>query len=129
MEVTKDIQNLREVTLVQGQKIDTLIDKFKDFSFSALTQQLQDKDKADENRAEQNSLEHKNLKDGIDHTNGDVTSLKLWRARIVGGITVLTIFIGFMFTLYWNARADFVEGIEDLQIIKSKISISEDITK
>lgn len=43
-----------------------------------------------------NSQEHKEVMKRQDHTNGDVKSLKLWKARISGAIAVIAVITSFL---------------------------------
>lgn len=52
----------------------------------------------------QNEEEHKRIEDQVNRTNGSVASLKLWQARILGAISILSaivIPILFMFLSRW----------------------------
>lgn len=43
-----------------------------------------------------NKSDHEGLARRQDHTNGDVKSLKLWQARILGGFTVIVAITGLL---------------------------------
>lgn len=43
-----------------------------------------------ENMKEQNSIDHSEIKDRLDHTNGNVTELQKWRYFIIGAISLLS---------------------------------------
>jgi hypothetical protein len=43
-----------------------------------------------------NTDEHKTVMKKQDHTNGDIKLLKLWRSKIIGALSVLTILISLM---------------------------------
>lgn len=44
----------------------------------------------------ENSKEHKEVMAKQDHTNGDVKKLKIWKAYLTGGFSVLAVVVGFM---------------------------------
>lgn len=56
------------------------------------------------NLAEQNEIQHNAIIKRLDHTNGSVASLKIWRGVMMGGLSVITaIIIPIMFMLinFW----------------------------
>jgi len=46
-----------------------------------------------DNLAQVNKIDHAEMQKGIEHTNGDVGELKLWKAKATGAITIIAIII------------------------------------
>ena len=46
-----------------------------------------------ESRFDENAKEHQSICEKQDHTNGDVTNLKLWRAYLVGAWAVISLIL------------------------------------
>ena len=63
------------------------------------------------------------------HTNGDVSSLKIWRAGVVGGLSVIMTIGGMLSTLYFIERADQKSKNETVIELKQQVTMINDKLK
>lgn len=74
---------------------------------------------------EENKEEHSRIEKAQKHTNGDVRALKLWKAGIIGGVSVLTVFSGFLINQLLVAKSSYEEETKLLLQMDSRIGMVE----
>ena len=70
----------------------------------------------------ENKTSHDEILKHQKHTNGDVTKIKIWSARVMGAISVIVVIMGFVSTFYFIERGNQNQKFE--QVIKMQGQIN-----
>lgn len=73
-----------------------------------------------------NCKQHEEIIEHQKHTNGDVTQLKLWQARVIGGMAVILACMGFVSTFYFIERGEQKESFNSVIEIRSELTALKD---
>jgi hypothetical protein len=58
-------------------------------------------------------------------SNGRIKKLELWKAGIVGGFTIVTLFSGFMINGFYQAKNELEEKLNQIHEIEKRITLVE----
>lgn len=112
----------------EGRKHDRMSDETK-LSITGIADRIEDLLRTISDQHIENKEAHKEIIERLNYTNGKVRGLQIWKAGIVGAVTVIGLIASYMINDYLRSKEMLIVHEKNDAVMEQKISVLERIEK